>query len=307
MSLTPAARAWTAAAVLALVPVAACATDRPPAPTAAATATPADPTTTVAATDAAFAQLQRDFDARLGVYAVDTGTGRTVEFHADERFAYASTFKALATAVVLHRTSPAELDRVVTYTEADLVAHSPVTRRHVSTGMPLRDIADAAMRFSDNGAANLLLRTLGGPAALDAALAEFGDDVTRVERIETDLNSAVPGDERDTTTPRALAGDLRLFAVGDALAPDDRAQLGQWLRGNTTGDALIRAAVPAGWQVGDRSGVGGYGTRNDIAVVWPPDRAPLVLAIMSSRDEADAGYDDALIAAAGRVVIDTLT
>lgn len=253
-----------------------------------------------------FGRLEARFDARLGVYAVDTGTGRTIEHRADERFGYASTFKALAAGALLAATSTAELDRVVRYTEADLVTHSPVTERHVKTGMTLRELGDAAVRYSDNTAANLLLRRLGGPAGFERALRELGDRVTDPERFETDLNEATPGDRRDTSTPRALASDLRAYVLGDALAPEDRAVLTGWLKGNTTGDTLIRAGVPAGWQVGDKTGSGGYGTRNDIAVVWPPDGAPIVLAILSSREEKDASSDDTLIAEAAKATIEAL-
>lgn len=249
-----------------------------------------------------FRQLEKEFDARLGVYAIDIGTGRTVEYRADERFAYCSTFKVLAAAQVLDDTTDAELDRVVRYSADDLVTYSPITEQHVATGMTLRAIADAAVRYSDNTAANLMLRHLGGPQRFEKELRGIGDKVTDPERYETELNEARPGDRRDTSTPRALAGSLRAYTVGDALEPSDRATLNDWLRRNTTGGALIRAGVPDGWVVGDKTGSGGYGTRNDIAVIWPPDRAPIVLAVLSSRDEKDADYDDALIAEATRVV-----
>ncbi len=133
----------------------------------------------------------------------------------------------------------------------------------------------------------------------------MGDDVTEVARTEPELNSAVPGDPRDTTTPRALAGSLKAYAL-DAAAPADGAQLMDWLRRNTTGDALIRAGVPDDWDVGDKTGTGAYGTRNDVAVLTPSGRAPIVLAVMSSRDEQDADHDDALIADAARVVSSAL-
>ncbi|MET7960515.1 class A beta-lactamase [Micromonospora zamorensis] len=250
-----------------------------------------------------FRQLEERFDARLGVYAIDTGTGRTVQYQADERFAYASTFKALAAAEVLDETTDAELDRVVRYSADDLVTYSPITEQHVAEGMTLRAIADAAVRYSDNTAGNLLLRRLGGPQKFEKELRGIGDKVTDPARYETALNEGTPGDRRDTSTPRALAGSLRAYAVGDALEPSDRDILNGWLRGNTTGGALIRAGVPAGWVVGDKTGSGGYGTRNDIAVIWPPDRAPIVLAVLSSRDEKDADYDDALIAEATKVAM----
>ncbi|MBO4206203.1 class A beta-lactamase, partial [Micromonospora echinofusca] len=263
----------------------------------AATPTPSD-------VAPALRRLESEFDARLGVYAVDTGSGRTVQYRADERFAYASTFKALAAAAVLDLTSPAELGTVVRYTRDDLVTYSPVTEKHVGEGLTLRQVADAAVRYSDNTAGNLLLRRLGGPQRFEEALRAIGDGTTEVDRYETELNEARPGDPRDTSTPRALAADLRAYAVGDALDPDDREILTGWLRGNTTGADLVRAGVPGGWVVGDKTGSGGYGTRNDIAVIWPPGRAPIVLAVLSSRDSRDASYDNALIARATRVVVD---
>ncbi|MFE9190061.1 class A beta-lactamase [Micromonospora sp. NPDC007208] len=255
------------------------------------------------ATDQEFRQLEEQFAARLGIYAVDTGSGRTVEYRADERFAYASTWKALAAAEVLDGTTDAQLDRVVRYSTQDLVAHSPVTEKHVGEGMSLRALADAAVRYSDNTAGNLLLRHLGGPAGFESKLRALGDTVTEAARYETALNEGTPGDKRDTSTARALAGDLRAYTVGVALEPADRDVLRGWLRGNTTGAALVRAGVPAGWVVGDKTGTGGYGTRNDIAVLWPPDRAPIVLAVLSSRDKKDASPDDALLAQATRVVV----
>ncbi|RAO34751.1 Beta-lactamase [Micromonospora noduli] len=255
------------------------------------------------APDQEFRRLEEQFGARLGIYAVDTGTGRTVEYRADERFAYASTWKALAAAEVLDGTTDAQLDRVVRYSTRDLVAHSPITEKHVGEGMSLRALADAAVRYSDNTAGNLLLRHLGGPAGFEAKLRALGDTVTDVARYETALNEGTPGDKRDTSTARALAGDLRAYTVGVALEPADRDVLRAWLRGNTTGAALVRAGVPAGWVVGDKTGTGGYGTRNDIAVIWPPDRAPIVLAVLSSRDRKDATPDDAVIAQATRVVV----
>ncbi|MGC4868923.1 class A beta-lactamase [Micromonospora sp. DT53] len=264
------------------------------------------PEATLAPTTAAdqeFRRLEEQFGARLGIYAVDTGTGRTVEHRADERFAYASTWKALAAAEVLDGTTDAQLDRVVRYSTRDLVAHSPVTEKHVGEGMSLRALADAALRYSDNTAGNLLLRHLGGPAGFESKLRALGDTVTEAARSETALNEGTPGDKRDTSTARALAGDLRAYTLGVALEPADRDVLSGWLRGNTTGAALVRAGVPGGWVVGDKTGTGGYGTRNDIAVIWPPDRAPIVLAVLSSRDRKDAIPDDALIAQATRVVV----
>lgn len=295
------------AAGLGVVLLAACSTAEGPtaAPSSRSAVPPSAPAPTTDVTPA-LQQLESEFDARLGVYAVDTGTGRTVEHRADERFAYASTHKALTAAAVLDRSSPAELDRLVPYSAADLVPHSPVTEQHVGSGLPLREVAQAAVSQSDNTAANLLLARLGGPEGFEQVLGALGDEVTRSDRVEPALNEALPGDERDTSTPRALATDLQAFLLGNVLDADDRRLLTGWMQNATTGATLIAAGVPAGWTVADKSGAGGYGTRNDIAVVWPAQGAPIVLAVLSSRDEVDAGYDDALIARAAEVVAGAL-
>jgi beta-lactamase class A len=245
-----------------------------------------------------FSGLEAQFDARLGVYAVDTGSGRVVEHRADERFPYCSTFKALQAAALLARTEPAELDRRITYTSADLVDNSPITSQH--DGMTLRELMDAAIRYSDNTASNMLFKELGGPDGLEKDLRALGDRVTEMDRIETALSEGAPGDIRDTTSPRAFAANLRKYVLGDALPADDRALLTDWLRNNKTGDTTIRAGVPAGWVVGDKTGTGGYGTRNDIAVLWPPNHAPIVIAVMSTRGKKDATRDDRLVAEAAQ-------
>jgi beta-lactamase class A len=255
---------------------------------------------------ARFALLEHRYDARLGVFGVDTASGRTVGHRADERFAFCSTFKALAAALVLRRRSVAELETVVRYGSRDLVANSPITEQHVDTGMTLRAVCDAAIRYSDNTAGNLLLKELGGPPGFTRALRHIGDRVTHSDRVETDLSTARPGDRRDTSSPRALAADLRIVAVGNVLTREKRALLTHWLITNTTGDRLIRAGVPRGWKVGDKTGLGGYGARNDIAVIWPPRAKPIVLAILSTREHADATPSDDLVAEATRVAVAVL-
>ncbi|PRY02423.1 class A beta-lactamase [Allonocardiopsis opalescens] len=304
-------RRAAAAALLALVPLAGCAGGGEPAASAPASAAPSasppaaqpiDP----AAFEPQFQQLESEYDALLGVYAVDTGTERTISYNADQRFAYASTFKALAVGAVLQQNTIEELEEVITYTSDDLVNHTPITEQHVDTGMTLRELCDAAIRYSDNTAANMLFEELGGPSGLDAALEGIGDDVTHVDRIEPHLSDYEPGDIRDTSTPQAMATSLRAYTLGEVLPPDERAILVDMLRGNTTGDELIRAGVPADWEVGDKTGSGSYGTRNDIAILWPPDREPIVVAIMTSNDDPDAEYDNALIADAATVIAQTM-
>ncbi len=277
--------------------------DAPPSATTGGT-----PDATTDAATGKIRDLERKFDARLGVYAVDTGSGREVAYNDGERFPFASTFKALEAGAVLREFSLSGLDKVVRYSKDDLVANSPVTEKHVDSGMSLRALCDAAVRYSDNAAANLLFEEIGGPKGLGAVLEGIGDDVTRMERIEPGLSDWDPASPRDTTTPRALAKNLRAFVLGDVLRKRERAQLTAWLRTNQTGDELIRAGVPKSWKVGDKTGAGStYGARNDIAVVWPPDSAPIVMAIMSNRRDKDAEYDNKLIAEAASVVADTLS
>ncbi len=296
-----------ALATLALIPLAACGQGD-----ASSSSSPSQKATRSKADgkpfEREFKELERKFDARLGVYAVDTGSGREVGYNDGERFAFASTFKALAAGAVLRKYSLSGMDRVIKYSRDDLIANSPVTEKHVETGMTLKALCDAAVRYSDNAAANLLFDALGGPKGLDATLEGLGDHVTRMERRETELSRWSPGSTRDTTTPRALAKDLRAYVLGDVLDKAERSQLTKWLRTNTTGDELIRAGMPGKWVVGDKTGTAGtYGGRNDIAVVWPPDGAPIVMAVMSNRSEEDADHDDKLIAEAASVVASTLS
>ncbi|MEK3908591.1 MULTISPECIES: class A beta-lactamase [Oceanobacillus] len=258
-------------------------------------------------TDNDFAQLEKEFDAKLGVYALDTGSGKIIDYQADERFAYTSTFKPLAAGAVLKQNSFEELNETVTYTEDDLVTYSPITEKHVDTGMNLLEISEAAIRYSDNTAGNLLFNELGGPDGLEKAMREIGDNVINSDRTETNLNEAKPGDVRDTSTPKALATSLQAFALDDQLLSESKQDmLLEWLKTNTTGDTLIRAGVPEDWTVGDKSGAGGYGTRNDIGIVWPPDREPIVIAILSNRDTEDAEYNDDLIKQATEITVDAL-
>ncbi|MDA1884884.1 class A beta-lactamase Bla1 [Bacillus cereus group sp. BY105LC] len=258
------------------------------------------------ATHKEFAKLEQKFDARLGVYAIDTGSNQTISYRPNERFAFASTYKALAAGVLLQQNSTEKLNEVITYTKEDLVNYSPVTEKYVDTGMTLGEIAEAAVRYSDNTAGNILFNKIGGPKGYEKALRQMGDRVTMSDRFETELNEAIPGDIRDTSTAKAIATNLKAFTVGNALPAEKRKILTEWMKGNATGDKLIRAGVPTDWGVADKSGAGSYGTRNDIAIVWPPNRAPIIIAILSSKDEKEATYDNQLIKEAAEVVIDAI-
>jgi beta-lactamase class A len=229
-----------------------------------------------------------------------------VSHRAGERFLMASTAKLPLAAAVLHRaaTDPALLDRRVRYPPEALLEHAPVTAANLATGMTVAQLCDAALTVSDNTAANLLLDLLGGPSAVTAFVRGIGDPITRFDRTEPDLNvSTGPQDERDTTTPAAVVGTLRALTLGDGLRPDGRERLTAWLLANTTGDATIRAGVPAGWAVGDKTGTGAQGERNDVGIVRPPDRAPLVLAVYTDPDDPGSTAGDATIAEATAIAV----
>ncbi|MEV0259120.1 class A beta-lactamase [Streptomyces sp. NPDC050732] len=258
---------------------------------------------------ARFAALEREHGGRLGVYALATGTGATVAYRADERFAFCSTFKTLAAAAVLHHRPLSRLGERVTYTAADVDSVSPVTEDHIATGLTLRELCDAAIRYSDGTAGNLLMREIGGPARLTAYLRGLGDRVSRMDDYEPELNDVRPGDLRDTTTPRAVADDYRELVLGDALPADKRALLKGWLLRNATevGELRIRAGLPEGWRVADKTGTGDWGRANDIAVAWPPDGAPLVIAVLTDRPGRAAPPLNTFIAEAAERAVAELT
>ncbi|GLX09479.1 class A beta-lactamase [Microbispora sp. NBRC 16548] len=272
-----------------------------PATTATATAAAA-PRTDVAA---ALRALETSFKGRIGAYAIDTATGKTIGYRAGERFALASTFKAVAAGAVLARTTDRELTRKVVHWKAgEVKPNSPETGKHVKDGMTLAELCRAAIIYSDNTAGNMLLKRIGGPQGLTRYFRTLKDPVSRLDRWETELNDWSPKEKRDTTTPAAVARDLRALTTGDALGAKDRSRLIGWLRDNTTGDARIRAGLPTTWIVGDKTGTGGtYGTANDIAVVWPAkDAAPIVMAIYTNRRAADGATDDKAIAQTATVL-----
>jgi len=295
-----------------LLPLTGCMKDGPPA-AAPPASTPTAPSASTTDSSPAqehrdhLARLERKFDARLGVFALATGTGAKIAHRADDRFAFCSTLLGLAVAAGVERNPLSHLDRLVEYTEGELMRSSLITRRNVATGMSIRQLCDAAIRYSDGTAGNLLLREIGGPAGLTTYARSLGDPVTRADRVEPVLAEGRPGDRRDTTSPRALGADYRKLVLGGALAPRKRAVLRDLLVRNTTGDERIRAGVPRGWTVADKTGTGGYGTINDIAVVWPPKGEPLLIAIMSRRYVRNADYDEALIADTAEYVVTALT
>jgi beta-lactamase class A len=236
---------------------------------------------------------------------LDVATGRRVEHRGDERFAMCSTHKFLAAAFVLQRVDHGEdsLERRIPYAKDNLVTYSPITEKHVGDGMALGALCEAALTLSDNTAANLILETLGGPAGFTSRARALGDDVTRLDRIETALNEAKIGDPRDTTTPAAMAENVRKLVLGEALSAPSREKLANWVIANKTGDKRLRAGIPKGWRVGDKTGTGGAGATNDIAVVWPPDRGPLVVTAYYAESAAPDDEREQVLAEVGRLAI----
>ncbi|WEN13559.1 class A beta-lactamase [Rhodanobacter sp. AS-Z3] len=270
---------------------------------ALATPAPSDPRNVDAAA-ARLAALERQHGGTLGVAILDTSSGRQVAHRADERFLMCSTFKLVAVAAVLARVDQGreQLDRRIIFGKNVLLNWAPTTTHRVGApGMTVRELCEAAITVSDNTAANLLLASLGGPAAVTAFVRTLGDPLTRLDRTEPELNVGSPGDLRDTTTPAAMLADLQVLLLGNALSVASRGQLIEWLCGNTTGNEQLRAGVPAGWRVGDKTGSGAQHEANDIGILWPPQRKPLLVTAYYKGSTAGADGRHAVLAAVGRI------
>jgi beta-lactamase class A len=245
---------------------------------------------------------------RLGVFVIDTGTGRTFEHRADERFPMCSTFKLLAAAAALKRVDDGaeRLDRVIAYGPGDLLEYAPITKAHVAEGgMTLADLCAAAIDWSDNTAANLVLAAIGGPGGFTQFARSLGDSMTRLDRNEPGLNAATPGDERDTTSPRAMAEDMRQVLLGDVLSQASRRRLEAWLIDDKVGDKRLRAGLPPGWRIGDKTGSGDHGTANTIAIIRPPEWAPIIAAVYYTESSAPMDVRNAIHQEIGALIADT--
>lgn len=257
------------------------------------------PAAATIAAAADFAALEKASGGRLGVTLLDTRTGKRVGHRQDERFPMCSTIKWMLAAAALHRAErqPGFLDERLPMRAEDLIDHAPTTRRHVGKDLSVRDLCRTTMVTSDNPAANLLLRHLGGPPALTAFMRSHGDAVTRSDRYEPELNRFTLGDPRDTTSPAASAASLQRFVLGDALRPASRQQLADWLIDNETGEATLRAGLGERWRVGDKTGSNGKDTRNDIGVLWPLGGGTAwVLTAYLQGASVDSGQRDAVLA-----------
>ncbi|MFA9594643.1 TEL family class A beta-lactamase [Citrobacter telavivensis] len=254
------------------------------------------------------AALEKQSGGRLGVALINTADRSQILYRGDERFAMCSTSKTIVVAAVLKQSETQRdiLQQKMAINKADLTNWNPVTEKYVDKEMTLAELSAAALQYSDNTAMNKLLEHLGGTGNVTAFARSIGDTTFRLDRTEPELNTAIPGDERDTTSPLAMAKSLHKLTLGDALAGMQRAQLVAWLKGNTTGGQSIRAGLPESWVVGDKTGGGDYGTTNDIAVIWPEDRAPLILVTYFTQPQQDAKGRKDVLAAAAKIVTEGL-
>lgn len=237
-----------------------------------------------------FADIEERNGGRLGVQLLDTVSGARLGWRDQERFPMCSTFKFLLAAAMLREADAGRLslERRLPIRREDLLYHSPVAEQHVGPdGLTVAELCRATMIFSDNAAANLLLPLIGNPAGLTRFARSIGDAHTRLDRNEPTLGTCIPGDPRDTTTPAAMARDMQRLLLGDTLAPASRERLTAWLLDNRTGGKRLRAGLPPDWRVGDKTGTGDHATSNDIAILWPPGRAPLILTCYFTGSKLD--------------------
>jgi beta-lactamase class A len=255
------------------------------------------------------AAIEKRAGGRLGVSVFDTKTGRRIGHRADERFPMCSTFKLLLVARVLQRVDAGQekLGRRIEYGKADLLDYAPAAREHIGEGgMTVKDMAAATIELSDNTCANKLLASIGGPEGYTRYARSLGDAITRLDRSEPALNTSVPGDPRDTTTPNAMTNDLRRVLLGNALSGPSRTRLIEWLIACKTAAARTPAGLPKGWKSGNKTGTGENGSTNDIAIVWLPGRKPILLSVYYTGSTAPSRAREAVIADVARVVSGTV-
>ncbi len=261
--------------------------------------------TVFASVEKQLAKLESSFDGKIGIYALNTENQQEIQYRAAERFPIQSTFKVMVVAALLKQSmnNPTLLQQNEMYTKQDLVSWSPITEKHIHSGMTLSELCAAAMMYSDNTATNLLMKKLGGPTVVAAFAHSMGDNSFQISSWEPELNSN-PMSMRDTSTPQAMGKNLKKLILGNVLAPLQREKLLTWMKGNTTGDTRIRAGVPTGWLVADKTGASdSYGISNDIAIIWPPKQAPIIVAIYTVQNKQNAARRDDVVVSATRLLL----
>jgi beta-lactamase class A/beta-lactamase class A CARB-5 len=256
--------------------------------------------------------IEGDLAARVGFYLHDMQTGDVIAHSQDDRFPLNSTFKLLACGALLNQVESGEtaLSDTTQLKDVEIVNYSPAVQGHIRAGHVEVSFGDACrmmLSVSDNTAANIVLSEIGGPDGFTAFLRSIGDQATRLDRWETELNEAVPGDLRDTTTPRAIAQSTQRLILGEALSPASRVTLLEWLSDHSVADALFRSALPPTWSIDDRTGAGGFGSRSIVAVIYPPDREPIVVALFMTETEASFESQNAAVALVGEAIVAFVT
>ena len=256
----------------------------------------------------AFSRLEKASGGRLGVTVINTGTGERVDYRASERFPMCSTFKFLLASAVLQRVDEQRetLDRVVEIPLKPLLFNSPLTEPHAGGTMNVAALCHSILTRSDNTAANLLLETIGGPPGITKFCRSLGDDITRLDRMELSLNESLDGDPRDTTTPSAMADDLKSVLLGNVLSQQSCKQLTLWMESNLTGLDRLRAELPASWRTADKTGANGEHTSNDIAMIWPPGRPPMIVTAFITQCVGPESKRATMLAAVGELVRDSV-
>lgn len=249
-------------------------------------------------------KLEKSFDGKIGVYAIDTNSNSIIAYRADEYFPVQSTSKLMDVAALLKQAEKNKslLNQKITYTHKDLISYSPVTKIHVNDGLSLQALAEAAMTYSDNAAANLITKKLGGPKMVTSFARAIGNPSFNMEHYEGNLNSNLNNHE-DSSTPKDMAMSLQKLTLGDVLTPSQQTQLVAWMRNNTTSYQRVRQATPLGWNVADKTGTGNYGIANDIGILWSPLCKPIVLSIYTARNKADAKHRDDIVASTTNIVM----
>lgn len=257
--------------------------------------------------EARLAEIQKNSKGRLGVTIVDTQTGERYGHRWNERFPLCSTFKLLAATYVLDRGDHDEdnIDRKIKFTADDIIDNSPITKERVGgDGMTLRELAKAAVTHSDNTAANLVLDNVGGPKALTAYLRSLGDAATRVDRKEPDLNDVPAGDPRDGTVPRVISSTVHRILLGNVLTNELRDQLTEWMKASETGKDRIQAGLREGWTGAGKTGTCAHGSTNELAIIYPPNRDPIIAAVYLTDSDASLEERNKVLAEVGRVISD---
>lgn len=253
------------------------------------------------------AALESSSGGRIGISAINIANNSRIEYRGEERFPVCSTAKLMVVSAILKRSmiNSHFLEQKVIYKKTDLAAgYSPITKKHLIDGMTISELCEAAIAYSDSTAMNILVKKLGGPKEITSFARSIGNNTFRLDRLEPKLNSAIPGDLRDTSTPAAMERSLQLLAFDKILAVPQQIKLKKWLKSNTTGNLRIRAGLPKDWIVGDKTGSGKYGTTNDIGIIWPPKCSPIIIAIYFTQTKKAAAPRDDVIATTTRIILD---